>query len=206
MTSIAGGIALFLAVRGTAPLSGRPDRPAVMLASGSVLIGVAILVVLASGRRPAIHATLLAVASGLSSALSAVFMKLTAEDLVVRGVAATARDWPGYALALSTLCGLVIGQEAFASGSLAAAVSATSITNPIASYVIGVMAFDVAPPTGWSTLAAVAGSGALLVAGTVGLANSPTVQRELAQDARHQEQLRAPLARPAPQYDGGHAG
>ena len=28
-------------------------------------------------------------------------IKLTTEDLLVRGVLATARDWPGYALAIS---------------------------------------------------------------------------------------------------------
>jgi hypothetical protein len=56
----------------------------------------------------------------------------------------------------------------------------------------------VAPPTAPATLAAVAGSGLLLVVGTLGLAHSPTVQRELSQDARRQEQQRAPLAQPAP--------
>jgi hypothetical protein len=198
MTAIVGGIAVFLAVRGTAPLSGQPDRPKVLLAGFLAMIVVGTMVALASGRRPAIHATMLAMAAGLCSAMSAVLMKLTAEDLVVRGVAATARDWPGYALAFSTLCGLILGQEAFASGSLAAAVSASAITNPLASYLIGVLAFHVAPPTAPATLAAVAGAGLLLVVGTLGLAHSPTVQRELAPDARHQEQLRAPLAQQSP--------
>lgn len=194
MISIMGGVALFLAVRGTAPLSGRPDRPKVMLAGFLIMIVVGLMVAAASGRRPAVHATLIAVAAGLCSAMSAVLMKLTAEDLVVRGVAATARDWPGYALAFSTLCGLILGQEAFASGSLAAAVSATTITNPLVSYVIGIMAFQVAPPTGAATLAAVAGVGLLLVLGTLGLAHSPTVQRELAHSARPPETWPAPAS------------
>lgn len=199
MSAIVGGIAVFLAVRGTAPLSGQPDRPAVMLAGFLIMIVVGLMVAAASGRRPAIHATLLAVAAGLCSAMSAVLMKLTAEDLVVRGVAATARDWPGYALAFSTLCGLILGQEAFASGSLAAAVSATAITNPLVSYVIGVMAFHVAPPTGPGTLAAVAGAGLLLVVGTLGLAQSPTVQRELAHDSHGPDHPHPALApQPAP--------
>jgi hypothetical protein len=131
--------------------------------------------------------------------MSAVLIKLTAQSLVERGVSATALDWPGYALAVSTLTGLLLEQEAFASGSLAAAVSAMSITNPVASYVIGVMAFHVQPPNHPGQLAAIAGAGLLLVLGTVGLAHSPTVQRELAQNAQHQEQLRAPLSRsPSP--------
>jgi multisubunit Na+/H+ antiporter MnhG subunit len=142
-----------------------------------------------------VHAALVAVAAGLCFAISAVLMKLTAEDLVERGVAATARDWVGYALAVSTLTGLLLGQEAFASGSLPTAVSVMTITNPIASYLVGVFAFHVAPPTGPGTLAAVAGAGLLLLVGTVGLAHSPTVQRELAQDAKRQAEVRAQVAR-----------
>ena len=198
VTAIVGGITVFLAVRGTAPLSGRPDRPKAMLAGFLIMIVVGLMVALASGRQPAVHATLLAVAAGLCAAMSAVLMKLTAEDLVARGVAATARDWPGYALAFSTLCGLILGQEAFASGSLAAAVSATAITNPLVGYVIGIMAFHVALPTSAATLAAVAGAGLLLVLGTLGLAQSPTVQRELAQGARRSDLPRTPLAQPSP--------
>jgi drug/metabolite transporter (DMT)-like permease len=197
--AVVAGIAVFLAVRGTAPLTGNPDRPKVLLAGFSAVILVGLLVAFASGRRPAVHATLVAVAAGLCFAMSAVLMKLTAQALVERGVAATAADWPGYALAASTLTGLLLGQEAFASGSLAAAVCAMTITNPLASYALGVLAFHVEPPTGRGQLAAVAGAGLLLVLGTVGLAHSPTVQREIAPDAEHQEHLRAPLSRsPSP--------
>jgi multisubunit Na+/H+ antiporter MnhG subunit len=197
--AIVGGIALFLSVRGTAPMSGTPDRPKVLLAGFSAAILVGVLVAVASGRRPAIHATLVSVAAGLCFAMSAVLMKLTAQDLVERGIGGTATDWPGYALAVSSVLGLLLEQEAFASGSLAAAVSAMSITNPLASYVVGVMAFHVEVPDSVNQLAAIAGAGLLLMLGTIGLAHSPTVQRELAQNAEHQEQLRAPLSRsPSP--------
>jgi drug/metabolite transporter (DMT)-like permease len=194
-TAIVGGIAVFLAVRGAAPLEGSPDRPKVVIAALSAAILVGLLVAAAAGRRPPVHAALVAVAAGLCFAISAVLMKLTAEDLVQRGVAATARDWVGYALAISTLTGLLLGQEAFAAGSLPTAVSAMTITNPLASYLVGVLAFDVAPPTSPGTLAAVAGAGLLLLVGTIGLAHSPTVQRELAQDAKRQAEVRAQVAR-----------
>jgi hypothetical protein len=197
--AIVAGLALFLAVRGAAPMSGTPDRPKVLLAGLSAALLVAVLVVVAARRRPAIHATLVAIAAGLCFAMSAVLIKLTALDLVERGIGATAMDWPGYALAVSTLFGLLLEQEAFASGSLAAAVSAMTITNPLTSYVLGILAFQVAVPTSAGQLAAVAGAGLLLVLGTVGLAHSPTVQREVAPNAEHQEQLRAPLSRsPSP--------
>ncbi len=199
VAAVVGGIVLFLAVRGTAPLSGTPNRFKVILSALSAAVVVGLLVAVGSKRRPAMHATLVAVAGGLCFATSAVLMKLTAEDLVHRGIGATATDWPGYALAVSTICGLVLGQEAFASGSLPAAVSAMTVTNPLASYLVGVLAFQVKPPTGATQLSALGGAGLLLALGIIGLAHSPTVQRELAQDAEHQEQLRAPLSRsPSP--------
>ncbi|BCB91749.1 hypothetical protein Psuf_090620 [Phytohabitans suffuscus] len=135
-----------------------------------------LLVLASTGRRQLVQATLLAVAAGLCFAMSAVLMKLTAADLLERGVAATAVDWPGYALAVSTVAGLLLGQWAFATGSLAAAVAAMTITNPIASYLVGVFAFHVAPPTDAAALAAVAASGALITAGVVGLSHSSIVR------------------------------
>jgi multisubunit Na+/H+ antiporter MnhG subunit len=133
-------------------------------------------VLASAGRQPLVQALLLAVAAGLCFAMSAVLMKLTATDLLERGVAATAEDWVGYALAASTLTGLLLGQWAFATGSLAAAIAAMTITNPIASYLVGVLAFHVAPPTSPGALAAVAGAGALISAGVLGLSRSSIVR------------------------------
>jgi drug/metabolite transporter (DMT)-like permease len=174
--AITGGVAVFLAVRGAAPVEGDPNREHIILAGISAVALVALLVLASTGRRPLVQATLLAVAAGLCFAMSAVLMKLTAADLVDRGVAATAGDWVGYALAASTLTGLLLGQWAFATGSLAAAVAAMTITNPIASYLVGVLAFHVTPPTSPGALAAVAGAGALISAGVFGLSHSSIVR------------------------------
>jgi hypothetical protein len=56
--------------------------------------------------------------------------------------------------------------------------TAMTITNPVASYLIGVLAFHVAPPTSAGKLAAIAGAAALLTFGTAILAGSPTVRRD----------------------------
>jgi hypothetical protein len=120
----------------------------------------------------------LAVAAGLCFAVSAAMIKLTSEDLLHRGVAATARDWPGYALAAATLAGLLVEQGAFAAGSLPTAVASMSITNPIASYLIGVYAFGVAAPQGAGSLTALAGAAVLISIGAIGLAHSPLVQSD----------------------------
>jgi multisubunit Na+/H+ antiporter MnhG subunit len=173
---ICGGLAVFLAVRGVAPIADVADRERLILVGFATIAAVGVLVIASTGRRPLVHATLVSIAAGLCFAISAAMIKLTSEDLLHRGVAATARDWPGYALAVSTLAGLLLEQGAFAAGSLPSAVAAMTITNPIASYLIGAFAFGVQPPVEVGQLAALAGAGALVCMGAVGLAHSPIVR------------------------------
>jgi uncharacterized membrane protein YbaN (DUF454 family) len=91
--AIVAGIALFLSVREATPLEGRADRAKVLIASLSVIVFVALIVAVAANRGAATYAALLAVAGGLCSATSAVFMKLTSEDLV--GAASRPLPWTG---------------------------------------------------------------------------------------------------------------
>src|SRR5918999_4237225 len=113
--SVSGGLAILLSVRGAAPGAGVPNRERIVLAFLAASVMAFVLVSAASGwdaaRVPAVRAALLGTASGLCFASTAVLIKLTMADLVDRGVAATAVDWPGYALAGSTLLGLLLGQQ-----------------------------------------------------------------------------------------------
>jgi hypothetical protein len=168
--AVCGGLAIFLAVRGIAPLDAEPIRWRIFLAAMSAGGLVCLLVARSAGRPPFEQTMLIATAAGLCFAMSAVFIKLTATDLVERGVVATALDWPGYALAASTATGLVLEQGAFAAGSLPTAVAAMTITNTLASYTVGVLAFHVALPTSPGALAGIAGAGALVCLGVIGLA------------------------------------
>jgi hypothetical protein len=178
--AICAGVAVFLSVRGAAPAGGSADRSAVLMAM-AVMAGVAaLLVVAAVGRPPTVRAALVGVASGMCHAASAVLIKLTTTDLLDRGVAATAVDWPGYGLAAATLLGVLLAQEAFDAGPLSVAVAAMTATNPIVSYLVGILAFDVAVPQGAGTLAAVVISLLLLSVGAVGLAHSPTTRGGIA--------------------------
>jgi drug/metabolite transporter (DMT)-like permease len=179
--AICAGLATFLAVPGTVPGNGEPDRLGVIAAALSIVVVVAALIVASARRPPLVHATLVAIAAGLCFAISAVLLKLTTADLLERGVGATAKDWVGYGLAVSTLAGLLLEQGAFAAGSLPAAVAAITITNPLTSYLIGILAFDVRPPSG-PALGALAGAGALIFIGAVGLAHSPIVRTGMARD------------------------
>ncbi|MEX0427352.1 DMT family transporter [Nocardioides sp. DS6] len=174
--AICGGVALLMLVDGAAPLTGEADRPLVLLVT-LIAIGVVAVLVVASRFRPspALAAILLACAAGVCFAMTAMFMKLTADDLLDDGVGATARDWVGYALAGSTGIGLALGQLSHAAGPLPWSVSAMNIVNPLASYVAGMVAFRADPPTTPGALAGLAGAGALLVLGVIGLVHSPSL-------------------------------
>jgi drug/metabolite transporter (DMT)-like permease len=173
---ICGGLVVFLAVRGVAPLEDQANRAHLLLGCVAAASAVLLILFFSVGLPPLVRATMIAVAAGLCYAVSAAMIKLTTDDLLVRGVAATARDWPGYALAASTVSGLILGQGAFAAGSLPSAIAAMSITNPIASYLLGVYAFGAVPPETPGALAGLAGAGALICVGAVGLAHSPLVR------------------------------
>ena len=183
VASMCAGVVIFLSVRGAAPADGAADRAEVLLGMAIAAVAVFVTVVLAQGREPTVHAAIVGVGAGICFAVSAVLIKLTTTDLLERGVLATALDWPGYALAVSTAIGLLLGQQAYAAGSLPVAVAAMTVTNPLVSYLIGVLAFHVQPPTGAGTLAAVAAAGLLLFLGAVGLAHSPAIRHDISRES-----------------------
>jgi hypothetical protein len=171
---ICGGLVLLLVVVDAAPLEGNPDRTKILVA---VLIELGIIALLVPLAYRVNHSTMnvaTAACAGLCFSMTGVFLKLTGDDLANYGIAHTATDWVGYALAGSTLLGLVLEQAAFANGPLPWAIATKDSTNPIASYAIGVLAFPVAFPSGVGALAGISGAGALLILGAIGLAHSPS--------------------------------
>jgi drug/metabolite transporter (DMT)-like permease len=172
--SICGGLILIYVVVDATPLQDEPDRGRILLAVACAAALIAIVVPIAYRMRQEVTTVATAACAGLCFAMTGVFLKLTSDDLAFHGIAYTAEDWVGYALAGSTVLGLVLEQAAFASGSLPWAVAMMNSTNPIASYTIGVMAFPIAFPTDAGSLAAIAGAGVLLIIGAIGLAHSPS--------------------------------
>jgi drug/metabolite transporter (DMT)-like permease len=192
--SVSGGLAVLLSVRGAAPGTGSPDRGRLLLAFLAAAVAIFILVSAAAMRGPVARAALLGTASGLCFAATAVLIKLTTADLLHRGVAATAVDWPGYGLAVTAATGLLLGQQAFAAGPLPAALTAMNMTNPVISYLFAVLAFHAAVPTSPEVLAAVAGTCALLAVGVTVLANSPSVRLGAAPPRRARAAAEAAVA------------
>jgi drug/metabolite transporter (DMT)-like permease len=183
--AISGGLAVFLAVEGAAPLAGSPSRTRVLLALLIAAVTVFTLVLVAQRRSPLLFSACIAASAGICYAMSAAMIKLTTDSLVELGVLATALNWPGYALAVTTVCGLLLGQQAFGSGSLSAAVAVMSIVNPAASFALGILAFNAQLSVAPASLAALVISGILLTAGASGLAHSPAVRQETRDTATH---------------------
>ncbi len=175
--AVCAGLVLVLTAYGAAPLSGAPHRHRVLLAMACVVILIVILRQVSRRSTPRWASLLIGVAAGLCHALNAVYLKLTVEDVYHGGVPAALVDWPVYALAATALTGMVLGQIAFASGPLPPAIAAMSVTNPVAGFVLGIVAFDAPAPRDPGVLAAIAVSGVLIAVGVVGLANASSTRR-----------------------------
>jgi hypothetical protein len=168
--AVCAGLVLLLTADASS-LSGEPHRNRVFIATVCV---ISLVVALRQLSRRAFPSLLVGVAAGLCHALNAVYLKLTVEDLYHGGLLAALLDWPVYALAVTALSGMLLVQIAFASGPLPPAVAAMSVTNPVASFVLGIVAFDApAPHDSWI----VAVSGVLIALGIVGLANASSTRR-----------------------------
>ncbi|GAA1899610.1 DMT family transporter [Asanoa iriomotensis] len=196
-TAIVGALTLFLTVKGAIPAHGHSDPDRVLLATAATAVLAGLLVGAAAKRKDRFgYATLLAVGGALCSALSAVLLKVAGESVTEHGLARTMTDWPAYALVGAILGALLLGQQAFASGSLAAAVTAGSVTNPVASYLLSIVAFHTALPHGAGPRTALAGAAVLLLVGAWGLARSPLTSggqpdpgRRRAEAGEHREAL-----------------
>ena len=139
----------------------------------AIAVAVLAMVTLVSVARVLRHhaqtrSALVAVAAGICFSVTAMLLVLTTDDL-------PHVSWPLPCVALSTLVGGLLAQDAFASGSLPTALTAMTITDPTVSYVAGAVLVDVAYtphvlPLGFS--------GALVIGGVILLANSPTLHDE----------------------------
>ena len=198
--AVCTGLVLFLTADAS-PLTAEPHHNRVLLATVCV-VGLVVLLRQASRHTfPWLAGLLVGVAAGLCHALNAVYLKLTVEDLYHGGPLATVLDWPVYALATTAVSGMLLVQIAFASGPLPPAVAAMSVTNPVASFALGILAFDAPAPRDPAVLSAIGMSGALIAVGIVGLANASGTQHlyqgDLATDRRRSESRYASSRCPA---------
>jgi drug/metabolite transporter (DMT)-like permease len=138
------------------------------------LLGVLLAVARAPGRAGQARAALVAVGAGLCFCVTAVMVVVVTHDLTQD----LRLDWPVLVLIASAVTGSLLVQDSFASGSLPTALTAMTITDPVASAVAGALLFDAAPPSGAQLLFGLPVAVLLIATGVVLLANSSTLHDE----------------------------
>lgn len=106
------------------------------------------------------------------------FLVFAGDDVARHGLLAAAFGRPSAGLAVSTVLGAILVQNAFAGGSLPTALTAMTITDPVASWLAGVAVFDARPALNPGTVSGSAAAIALIALGVVVLATSPTLHDE----------------------------
>ena len=125
-------------------------------------------------------ATLLGIATGILWGLSAGLTKTVVEDLD-EGVLSLLGDWHLYALAVVGWASLTLAQASLQAGALAPAVATQAAVDPIASVLLGTLAFEETIHHGALGVAGSLAGFAAMVGGIVVLASSQAGQTPSAQ-------------------------
>ncbi len=167
------GIVTLMAVRGTGPnqLTRPAWVPVVMAVAALTLICLVALAKVARTSRTA----LVGIAAGVGYSITATLVTIATGQFVQSGWSAVLSHWHVYALVLSGLVATLVTQDAFASGSFPAALTAMTITDPVASSLWGALLFDRVPPATPMTIGSLTLCAALICTGVALLAYSPTL-------------------------------
>jgi drug/metabolite transporter (DMT)-like permease len=182
---VATGLALLVLLRGDEPQHAA-SRGAVALCVG--LAACVVLVVLAVARRLRRHAqvraAVVAGGAGLCFVVSAVLIVVITGDIAHSGLAEVV-DWPVVCVAVSSVTGMLLVQDAFASGSLPTALTTSTIADPVLAGIVGTVLFSAVPPSGLALVLGLPAVAALVVTGVVLIARSPTLHVEPAAARGH---------------------
>ena len=139
--AVAAGLGAFLVAAD--PTGGREDATTgAWIASFAVTAGLcAALVGAAAGRSAPRRAALLGSGAGILFGLTAALTKATVEQLD-EGVLTVVTDWHVYMLLVVGYAGMALSQSSLAAGVLAPAVATQMALDPVASLLLGTLAFD----------------------------------------------------------------
>ena len=138
---VAAGLAVFLVA--AEPTGGVDDPGGPAWIVSFILCGTvsALIALVARGRRPALRATLLGMASGIMWGLFAALLKSTVERFD-EGLPHVLGDWHLYALIAVGYLSMTLGQSAYQTGALAPALATQMSFDPVTSLLLGIFAFD----------------------------------------------------------------
>jgi hypothetical protein len=180
--AVSCGVVILIVLRGDVRQSTPGPQPLIVFAVlASVGIGSLLTVARLVRHRAQLRTGLVSIGAGISFCTSAVFIVVFTDALHRLGLAA-ALHWSLPCLLVSSVLGSILVQESFASGSMATALTATTITDPALSCVAGFVLFDVTDPVGPAELAGVAASVLLIAVGVWTLATSATLHLDYATD------------------------
>jgi drug/metabolite transporter (DMT)-like permease len=169
--AVTAGLAVFLVVAD--PTGGREDATTaawiVSFAVAAVICGA--LALAGRGRPPAARAGLIGAAAGILFGLSAALTKATVERLD-DGVLEVFVDWHLYALVVVGYVSMSLSQSSLQTGALAPSVATQMSLDPIASLLLGTLAFDETVHEDTAGLIAALAAFAVMIAGIVTLAVS----------------------------------
>ncbi|MGN6162179.1 MAG: DMT family transporter [Marmoricola sp.] len=167
---ICAGVALIVATESGRSFDPETALQRVPFVVAAAAIAIVVLLFIAHGRTPRTAAVTTAMAAGVCFAMTAVFLKLTADRVASHGILHLVTP-ALFGLLCSTTLATMLTQAAFAAGPLPWAVGAMTIVNPVVSYAVGLVAFHAAPPDLLMTLAAAG----LMIVGVIGLVTSSSV-------------------------------
>ncbi|WP_019633009.1 DMT family transporter [Actinomadura atramentaria] len=145
-----------------------------VLAGAACAGGVALLVLAALVARGAARGVLIGIASSVVFAFTAALMKEVTE-LFGDGITAVVTSWELYGMVVGGLAALFLLQNALQSGTLVAVQPALTVSDPVASILLGIGLFGERIRTGpWVALEVL--GVALILAGSIGLSRSPMLQ------------------------------
>jgi drug/metabolite transporter (DMT)-like permease len=168
------GIVTLVAARGPVPQTLERQGLVPLFTAVAALAMAALLAAARLWHRTA-RTALVGVAAGVGFSVTATFIIIVADQIVHSGPLGALSHWHVYALAASGLVAAVIAQDAFASGSFPAALTAMTVADPIASWLWGALLFDRVPPHQPAALASLTAAAVLISAGVALLAYSPTL-------------------------------
>jgi drug/metabolite transporter (DMT)-like permease len=137
---------------------------------------MAIVVLVARGRRGAVPAALFATAAGLAFAFQAAVTKMLVTDLG-HGVGAVLSSWPLYVFIVAEVTGFALQQVALKTGFLAPATAALNAATLAVSVLLGIAVFQESIAAGSGRLAPALIGRVIAIVGVVTLASSPGPRR-----------------------------
>jgi drug/metabolite transporter (DMT)-like permease len=178
--AVCAGLVLLLTSRGPVPqtTARRLETWLVICAAGALILTLLLVSRLFGADRQQYRTAAVAAAAGICFCLTAIFLVLIGAAISQQGIVDGILGWPLLGLCASTGLGLVLVQDAYAGGSLPAAMTAMAITDPVASWIAGSILFDARPQVSAATLTGTVIAVGLIAIGVAALANSPTLRDE----------------------------